>query len=801
MLISNGSLLNVLLANNNKVLNEVLKEADSKTLETLVKSDQANSTTASGALKQLFENLTDGTNSKQTIENLLKNSTVFKELGNFSTNFSALLKAVQSDETLKEFMPKLENMSKNIKDLDASSLKEQIKNSGVFLENKLSNTQNSKLETILKDISTILKSIDTPQAKQVNESINRVLQNVQNQANQPTQVSQTSEQGKPIPAPVSQNNTQTTQTNQLSQNNASQSTQNQVLKQDVPTNQTQQNAQASIQKDISASNQVKINNPLLQASNQTTVQGTAQAPINQAPNTNGETVSSLKTLTQNLQNLSNSLNPSQVQNLTSLTNELKSLINNASLIESKFENILNQTQNKVPNQQSQTNQQAGQVSQNLQTAQNTVLNQPINPQASQVQNQTAQTIILNQQNQVPAQQLNQSLSNPQTVQTTQNQTQTIQNVQQNQVPNQQINPQQQTTVNQTTQQNPLQSSQTNPNTAVQQTINLNLDTQNNTLKVVQNSEIQAKESINIQTREILNQIKNDIIQNPSLVQNKNILPIIDNLLKMDNFFIKNEQISNMLSNANINQNAAQAQSQNNISTFSNNFASNLSPLLASLKDGLESVQNQSFSGTQNHISKLIGKVEHIIQDLELSPEGKSQTKVNEDTKTILLQLKEELAPKQDAKSLEMMKQVDKLLTQIDFHQLSSIVSNSNFVYVPFFWEMLEDGTINMKRAEDDKFYCQINLNLKDFGKVDLMLALYDTNKMDLTIYAQRDHFKLAIRDNMQDLKVALNNADLIPVNIKLLDMQEDNKESNTPSQNYLNNLYNQNLGSSVDIRA
>ena len=799
MLISNGSLLNVLLANNNKVLNEVLKEADGKTLETLVKSDQANSTTASGALKQLFENLTDGTNSKQTIENLLKNSTVFKELGNFSTNFSALLKAVQSDETLKEFMPKLENMSKNIKDLDASSLKEQIKNSGVFLENKLSNTQNSKLETILKDISTILKSIDTPQAKQVNESINRVLQNVQNQANQPTQVSQTSEQGKQVAGQASQNS-QATQANQAAQSSTNQLAQNQVLKQDVPTNQTQQNIQASIQKDISSSNQVKINNPLLQTSNQTTT----QAPINQTQNSNAEVISSLKTLTQNLQNLSNSLNPSQVQNLTSLTNELKSLINNASLIESKFENILNQTQNKVPNQQSQANQQAGQISQNLQTAQNlqtpqnTVLNQPINPQASQVQNQTAQTIVLNQQNQVPNQQLNQTLSNPQT----------IQNVQQNQVPNQQINPQQQTTSNQTTsnqttQQNVLQSSQTNSNTAVQQTINLNLDTQNNTLKVVQNSETQVKESINIQTKEILNQIKNDIIQNPSLVQNRNILPIIDNLLKMDNLFIKNEQISNMLSNSNMNANqiTTQAQSQNNISNFSNNFSSNLSPLLASLKDSLESVQNQSYSSTQNHISKLVGKVEHIIQDLELSPEGKSQTKINEDTKTILLQLKEELAPKQDAKSLEMMKQVDKLLTQIDFHQLSSIVSNSNFVYVPFFWEMLEDGTISMKRAEDDKFYCQINLNLKDFGKVDLMLALYDTNKMDLTIYAQRDHFKLAIRDNMQDLKVALNNADLIPVNIKLLDMQEDNKESNTPSQNYLNNLYNQNLGSSVDIRA
>jgi len=170
-------------------------------------------------------------------------------------------------------------------------------------------------------------------------------------------------------------------------------------------------------------------------------------------------------------------------------------------------------------------------------------------------------------------------------------------------------------------------------------------------------------------------------------------------------------------------------------------------------------------------------------------------------KTVLLQMQDELASKTDPKSLEVAKQVDRLLTQIDLHQLTSLVSNSNYVYLPFFWEMLEDGSIEMKQKDEEKFFCQINLTLKDFGKVDLMLGLYDKNKLDLTIYAQREHFKTAIRENMQQLKIALNSVELIPVNVKLLDMKEDNKESSKPTQTYINNYNNQDLSSGIDIRA
>lgn len=600
MLISNGSLLNILLPNNNKAISDVLKQADSK-LEQMVKSSTS-SVSAGTLIKELFTNLKDGTQSNTSIENMLKNSPSFKELGNVSSNLSNLLDEVTADKSLEKFKPQIENFLKDIKNMDANTLKEQIKNSGVFLESKLSNTPNAKLETVLSNLQNLVKDINTPEAKQVNDLINKVLQNIKNP-------------------------TATTNTNQTGVQN--QPTQSQT-----------------------ASPQTPVSNPTGQAAN--------------------ELLNNLKALTSSLQNLNNSLNPTQTQNLSNLANQLKSLINDGSLVESKLENSANL--NKIVPQNTTTN------TQNIANLNNT-----------------------------------------------------------------------------------------------------------NTVDLTN-----LKDSISLQTKELLGQIRNDIIQNPTLLQNKNILPMLDNLLKMDSLFVKNDSIQNLLTNSNL---------SGNLSTFTNNFSSNLTPLLTTLKESLETL-NPTNANVQNHITKLVDKIEHIIQDLSTNP--KMEPKVNEDMKTVLLKIQDELASKTDAKSVEIAKQVDKLLTQIDLQQLTSIVTNSNSVYMPFLWEMLEDGSIQMKQKDEDKFFCQINLTLKDFGKVDLLLGLYDKNKLDLTVYAQREHFKVAIRDNMQQLKIALNSVDLIPVNVKLLDMQDDDKMTKQkPTQVYNNNYNNTNLDLStgINIRA
>ena len=589
MFISSNNLLNILIPNDNKVLKEALKEADSKTLEQMVKNSSGS---VNDVLKNLFENLKNGTKSNASIENMLKNTSALKDLGNVSTNLSNLLESVSKDESLQKFKPILESFLKNIKDMDANTLKEQLKNSGVFLESKLATTPNAKLENILTQIQNLVKEINTPQAKQVGELLTKLLQTPQNQAN----------------------------------------------------------------------------------------------------STNADFTNNLKSLTTALQNLNTSLTPSQTQNLSTLTNQLKTLVNTGTLVESKIENSV--------------------------------------PLDRSVQSSTQGNIQPNTQ--APIQNLKETLSS-------------LQNLQSKDILTAQV--------------------KENPNALLQN--------------------IQDKVSINVQTKDLLLQIKADILQNPTL-QNRNILPMIDNLLKMPDLFAKAENLQNLTST-------------NNLSTFSNNFMSNLSPLLTTLKENLESL-NPSNSNLQNHLTKLVDKVEHLIQDLVNNPKG--EVKVAEDMKTVLLKMQDELATKTDVKSQDLAKQVDKLLTQIDYHQLASLTSNANNVYLPFLWEMLEDGNISMKKTEEEKFYCQINLTLKDFGKVDLMLALYDKNKLDLTIYAQREHFKIALRDNMQQLKVALNSVDLIPVNIKLLDLKEEKGVVEEPVKIYANNGYNDNFNSSskIDIR-
>lgn len=566
MLISNGSALNILLANNNRVLNDALKEADNKTLNNLLKQDSSNSssstnTAASSILKEVLNSIKDGTKSNSSLENILKNSTAFKDLGNLSSNLSSLLENIKDDESLQKFKPLLENFLKNIKDVTADNLKEQIKNSGIFLENKLSSNPNAKLENLLQNISNLLKTIDTPEAKNSSQIIDNILKN--------------------------------------------------------------------IPKDGSLKGSELLNN--------------------------------LKTLVSSLQNLSSSLNSNQTQTLNNLANELKNFIQNGSIIESKTENLVQKTL---------------------------------------TQTQTSETENINSANNI-------------------------------------------------------------------------------------------KSLINNQVKELLNQIKQDLTQNQNIIQNKNILTLIDKLISLPDIFSKSEAILNSVQNS-------------NISNFSNNFATNLNPLLTALKESLQAINPKNID-TQNQINSLIKKVENIIQEYTNNQldNQKDNQKLDNDFKSILLKMQDEVAQKTDIKSQDSLKTINNLLTQIDMQQLTSLVSNSNFVYIPFFWEMLEDGTVEIKEKEEDKFFCQIKLTLKDFGKIDLMLSMYDENKLDMTIYAQREHFKVTLRDNLQKLKLALNEANIIPMHIKLLDMKEEseNKEQK-PTNVYQNNYNNDFITSSrIDIKA
>lgn len=252
-------------------------------------------------------------------------------------------------------------------------------------------------------------------------------------------------------------------------------------------------------------------------------------------------------------------------------------------------------------------------------------------------------------------------------------------------------------------------------------------------------------------------------------------------------------LENLLKNLNFSKELGTLSS--NISTLLQNLQSDES--LSNLKTPLENFL-KNFQNIDN--LNLKEQIKNSGVFLENKLLNSSKYNFDDDFKANLLKLQEALTTKSDAKSIENLKIVNNLLAQVELNQLGSLASNSNFVFIPFFWDMLEDGFIQMKQKEEEKFFCQINLNLKDFGKVDLMLFLYDKNKLDLTIYAQREHFKVAIKENLQTLKKALNSVDLIAVNVKLLDMKDDKKEDNL-EQKY-QNFYEQNIFSNrIDIKA
>ena len=661
MLVSNNSLLNIILPNDNKVLKDVLKEADSKTLDQMIKNKSVN---VNDVLKSLFEDLKTGTKSNATIENILKNSTIFKELGSFSKSISSMIENIDKDVNLQKFKPLLENFLKNIKDLDANNLKEQLNKSGVFLESKIAqsanqnNTLNTSVKNLLNEIQNLIKNIDTPQSKQINELINKVLQN---------------------------------------------------------------------------------------------------------PNSS-ETITNLKTLTSSLQNLNSNLNTPQTQNLSNLTNQLKSIISDATLIESKIQNNpinTNTTSNVNPNLKEQINIQTKEL---LTQIKSEIIQNP------SLQNKNILSLIDNLLKSNDLFSKDTKLIEPKVL---------LNNL---------INSSEIKTL-----------SSTNPN--ISNTV-LNLK------NIVENITTLESKTLNMQNitndkNSLLNNLKENLtalkseLLNIKTIDTTNINQIISKLDNLQTLFTKVE-----IPNATLLQNLQNT----NLSTFSNTFSTNLNTLLLSLKENIVNLTpNQENLNFQNSVLKTIDKIETIIKDSIVNPNilKNESANVSNDMKSILLQMQDELSSKTDTKSLDVLKQVDRLLTQIDYQQLTSLTSNSNYVYLPFFWDMLENGTIDIKKTQEDKFYCQINLTLKDFGKVDLMLGLYDKNKLDLTIYAQREHFKIALRDNLQKLKQSLNNVDLIPVNIKLLDMQEEINEQDKPTQVYKNNNnpYNQNFDLGLDIRA
>jgi len=176
-------------------------------------------------------------------------------------------------------------------------------------------------------------------------------------------------------------------------------------------------------------------------------------------------------------------------------------------------------------------------------------------------------------------------------------------------------------------------------------------------------------------------------------------------------------------------------------------------------------------------ASIVSKLTQFTTAQTLAAENNIKEILSQDLKSVLLKAGEEIAKSAHPNQTEILKHVDKLLLQIDYFQLLSHLSNSSSLYLPFSWESLEEGNINIKKDKNSVFYCDIDLKLKEYGELKLKLALYEENQINIHIYSQNREFKEIVRENIASLRSALITSQITPREIRVLDVPKNKASS------------------------
>ena len=160
----------------------------------------------------------------------------------------------------------------------------------------------------------------------------------------------------------------------------------------------------------------------------------------------------------------------------------------------------------------------------------------------------------------------------------------------------------------------------------------------------------------------------------------------------------------------------------------------------------------------------------VMQKLSINP---SDAQILGDIKGVLTSLGDKLVASANPNATNALETTQKLLTQIEYHQLVSYVGSSTHLYIPFTWDGLKEGSMMMKQTKDDAFHCQIDLDLEQYGKINMMLLLSHENIIDMTIATQKSELRDKVSEHVSDLKKALNEVGIITQSVRLMEYKEE----------------------------
>lgn len=307
-----------------------------------------------------------------------------------------------------------------------------------------------------------------------------------------------------------------------------------------------------------------------------------------------------------------------------------------------------------------------------------------------------------------------------------------------------------------------------------------VETQLNTLKIIL-TDIQAleqkfikfgiKNEMPLNLKELVESVKNNILNNSSQTISKTILTIT-------------EQLENIKSN-NITEIKSEIKRLDGKLDVINN-EKNLENKITLVRDLVQTtiriIDKISTSNIQELIKNNLGIIKNISGDL----------------KTIMLQVKEIVEQQSNAEitSKELKNNVDKVLSQIDYYQLSSYSSNSNHSYLSFLQDDLEDVDIKFNNINNDEFSCLIHLSLKEKGDLKILLQLDKKSGININIGVEQLEFKMKIQNALQNLRVKINSIGLSLISLNVFDLNDESKTS----KNIKAYGDNQNLDFGLDIK-
>lgn len=147
--------------------------------------------------------------------------------------------------------------------------------------------------------------------------------------------------------------------------------------------------------------------------------------------------------------------------------------------------------------------------------------------------------------------------------------------------------------------------------------------------------------------------------------------------------------------------------------------------------------------------------------------------LSNDLKAALLKTQEQLSNATTQTAQEIHKQVERLLLQIDYFQLSSHLGSGSALYLPYSWDGLKEGNLTLKKGKEESYFCDIELHLKEYGELRLRLGLFSKNQLSINITTASSELKERIKAELKELKYGLLAIGITPQEIRFIDEKKE----------------------------